>query len=86
MSEEYVPMPVVPAFEAVNATSVRASLEFALDCLMRASNPNERLEKAVETALRLASRQELELAVHRDLEKARQRLGLYQYFLPETDT
>ncbi|WP_084396575.1 hypothetical protein [Henriciella aquimarina] len=67
-----------PAIDAVHATSVRASLEFALECLARSSSRNEPLEAAIEAALRLASRKELEMAVYRDLSKVRQRLGLYE--------
>lgn len=57
-------------FGIVAIATVRTSLAFTLECLSRASVNAHELRRAIEDALSLASRQELEVRVLRNIKTA----------------
>lgn len=57
-------------------TSIRSSLTFALESLSRTSTQFEELERAIEAALIMASRQELEQTVFREIHRVYRRLSV----------
>jgi len=62
--------------DLVALTSMRSALSFAMECLERCSERHDDLERAIEDALKLSARKELECTVIRDLSRHRDRLGI----------